>query len=498
MTEVNNATHKWLLTPGLEQRCKDFLILYATAFRNPVKRRRPLLIQGDPGVGKSMFTYIFETLYRDHHPGGLAVNDVKRVNVAALAENLFESEIFGYVKGAFTGANKIGKEGFLENTKLLILEEIGELSKPTQAKLLTFLEDGIYYRVGSTEQRKAADDIQIIATTNAPLDTEHFRQDFLDRCYTFTIPALYQRRKDILYILACLYPDCFSLLSPTNVTTILAHNWPGNMRELEKYGVTMDGSFCRNGFGILIHRISLLETFDLMKINIDRLYQFLNVAYLSIDFLRFKEFRLRQEQLQKSALPEFRPSTASIEALTDIAYICENTNYNSFDDANPIEKAMCHFAYFVALLFNGPDFNCNLLDVDDSYKNSFRVPPIFVQDDVFRSWPAPSEEFREDIDEWFQKALTFVDLRPRSKFERKMMISDLSTETEEDPMEYESEVPPDAPSSKTEVQMLKSFYQKHLALCNGNVAEVARHVGVNRKTLDGRLIKLGIHPTRKK
>ena len=201
MVDENTPTPKWILPPVLKRHFDQFIRLYDTVFRNPKKRRRPLLIQGSPGVGKSLFTYAFETLYRKNYQGKLTDIDVKRVNVSALAENIFESEIFGHVKGAFTGAIK-NKPGFLENTKLLILEEIGELSKPTQAKLLTFMEDGIYYRVGDTKPGESSDNIQIIATTNAPLSTHYFRQDFLDRCYTFRVPSLRERRSDILYVLA--------------------------------------------------------------------------------------------------------------------------------------------------------------------------------------------------------------------------------------------------------------------------------------------------------
>ena len=282
MKNGENVTPKWIVPPKLRPIWHNFITLYGTVFKNPPKRRRPLIIDGEPGVGKSMFIQTFEILYQRDYPGKLKKDDVKRVNVSALAENIFESEIFGHVRGAFTDA-KNDKAGFLENTKLLILEEIGELSRPTQAKLLTFMEDGIYYRVGSTTPGKSAEDIQIIATTNAPLDDTHFRQDFLDRCYTFHVPALHERRGDILYILAAQYPDYFQTLSRGQILAILAYHWPGNMREIEKFGTTQGTNYCKTDFLRFDRASSVKRLLTEMGINPKEIDVFLNSGHLSLE-----------------------------------------------------------------------------------------------------------------------------------------------------------------------------------------------------------------------
>ena len=101
--------------------------------------------------------------------------------------------------------------------------------------MLTFIEDGYYYKVGDTKQTKGTG-IQIIATTNKTPEDNVFRQDFIDRFFPFYIPPLYKRRNDILYHWERLFPGLMKTLAPWEILAIVAYHWPGNIREIERLG----------------------------------------------------------------------------------------------------------------------------------------------------------------------------------------------------------------------------------------------------------------------
>jgi hypothetical protein len=226
----NDKDFKWLVPPGLKTCVIDFIYLFFLLYSKNYKgTMRPLMICGDTGVGKSMFVEIFINLYKkDYH------EKVTIFNCATISSSLIISELFGYKKGAFTGADK-DKLGLLKvaDGGLLVLEEIGELPKDGQAKLLTFLENGgRFYELGGIHEQKS--DVTIISTTNRP--QEDFRIDFWNRFFQFYVPALYERRLDCLYYLHHKFPDMFFTLSKSEVFVLLAYNWPGNVREIENLG----------------------------------------------------------------------------------------------------------------------------------------------------------------------------------------------------------------------------------------------------------------------
>jgi hypothetical protein len=188
------------------------------------QRRKPLMICGDTGVGKSLFVTIFRKLYGKD-------KKVLSLNCAAFHKETIISELFGHEKGAFTDA-KNQKIGLLEKADdgLLILEEIGELEKPDQAKLLTFLENGgRFYRLGGTKEIQSK--VLIISTTHRA--SEDFRPDFWNRFFQFYVPAIFERRIDVLYYINWLYPEVLKSLTPFEFTSFLLYNWPGNVREIE-------------------------------------------------------------------------------------------------------------------------------------------------------------------------------------------------------------------------------------------------------------------------
>jgi transcriptional regulator with PAS, ATPase and Fis domain len=166
------------------------------------------------------------------------------VNCAALPETLFESEFFGHERGAFTGATST-KRGLIEaaDSSTLFLDEVGEMPLQTQVKLLRFLEEGRFRRVGSTRDREA--DVRVIAATNRNLAEDvtagRFRADLFYRLNVISlhIPPLRHRREDIPALVEhflALFRERFARpaldLSPDARARLSSHDWPGNVREL--------------------------------------------------------------------------------------------------------------------------------------------------------------------------------------------------------------------------------------------------------------------------
>jgi transcriptional regulator with PAS, ATPase and Fis domain len=167
-----------------------------------------------------------------------------RINCGAIPESLIESELFGYEKGAFTGAQSSGKPGSFElaDGGTLFLDEIGELPLPAQVKLLRFLEDGCIIRLGGSQKRTI--DARILAATNRDLSEMvsqgHFRQDLFYRLKVIplNVPAVCERKECILPLIR-LYIDHFAAknkisrrLSRNAAEALMAYRYPGNVREL--------------------------------------------------------------------------------------------------------------------------------------------------------------------------------------------------------------------------------------------------------------------------
>ena len=199
----------------------------------------PILILGETGTGKELFAKAA------HHLSPRARSPFVSVNMAAIRPELFESELFGHVKGAFTGA--IGRRGFLESADhgTLFLDEIGELPLDLQAKLLRVLEDGTLYRVGQSSPTHI--DVRIVAATNRDLAQEvkegRYREDFYYRLRSIVLrlPPLREREPEDLRLLAHqfmqeLSPQGREMLqfSEGALEAIQAYSWPGNIRELRQ------------------------------------------------------------------------------------------------------------------------------------------------------------------------------------------------------------------------------------------------------------------------
>src|ERR1700676_623721 len=197
-----------------------------------------VLILGESGTGKELVAKSV------HYSGARKDRTFVPVDCSSLVPTLIESELFGYVKGAFTGALH-GKQGLLEaaNGGTLFLDEIGEMPVDLQSKLLRVLQEREVKPVGSTERRRI--DVRIIAATNRDLEvgikSGNFRQDLYFRLNVVQIklPALCERKSDIP-LLVTSFLDKFSdpqrparTISDDAMRRLIAYDWPGNVRELE-------------------------------------------------------------------------------------------------------------------------------------------------------------------------------------------------------------------------------------------------------------------------
>lgn len=199
----------------------------------------PVLITGESGTGKEIIAKLIHRL----SPWNLG--PFVKVTCPAIPGTLLESELFGYEKGAFTGANGL-KRGRVEaaHQGTLFLDEIGELDFGLQAKLLQLLQDGTYSRLGGRTERLV--EMRVVSATNRHLGTEienaHFRQDLFHRINGISIrmPALRERSEDIPEIadyLLTVYNRKFKTsaprFSPSFLSCLQERQWPGNIRELE-------------------------------------------------------------------------------------------------------------------------------------------------------------------------------------------------------------------------------------------------------------------------
>lgn len=200
----------------------------------------PLLVLGETGTGKELLAHAC------HRASARAERPFLALNCAALPENLAESELFGYAGGAFSGARRDGKPGLLElaDRGTVFLDEIGEMSLYLQAKLLRFLNDGSFRRVGG--ERETRVDVRIISATHrdlpAMIAAGTFREDLYYRLNVLTleIPPLRDRGGDVVLLARHFCeraatqtgsPGC--RLSAAAEGVLAAHPWPGNVRQLE-------------------------------------------------------------------------------------------------------------------------------------------------------------------------------------------------------------------------------------------------------------------------
>ena len=198
-----------------------------------------VLVMGESGVGKESIPQIIHSYSPRKHGKYIAVN------CGAIPEGNMESELFGHIKGSFTGANE-NRKGYFEvaDGGTIFLDEVGELSAESQKRLLRVLESGEFYKVGSSTVQKT--DVRVIAATNVDLleaiRLKKFREDLYYRLnqIPITLPPLRERRGDILLLFRKFAVDCADRYNMPPVTlereaqaVLLSYRWPGNIRQLK-------------------------------------------------------------------------------------------------------------------------------------------------------------------------------------------------------------------------------------------------------------------------
>lgn len=199
-----------------------------------------IMLRGESGTGKELFAHAI------HNASSRSNGKFIRVNCAAIPESLLESELFGYVEGAFTGAKQGGRKGLFEEAKggTVLLDEIGEMHMNMQSKLLRVIEEKEIIRIG--DNKTIPTDVRIIAATNRDLEAaireKRFRGDLFYRLnvYPILIPSLRDRKEDIPKLIKILiqkynmeYGRNVKGISDECVKILVGYSWPGNVRELE-------------------------------------------------------------------------------------------------------------------------------------------------------------------------------------------------------------------------------------------------------------------------
>ena len=222
---------------GESDTIQDMMVFLDKVAKSP---STPILITGETGTGKELIANSI------HHRSPNYKGNFITVNCAAIPKDLIESEIFGYVKGAFSGAGVSGKKGLVEDASngTLFLDELGDLGIEAQAKLLRFLESGEFYKVGSTKKQKIQ--TRVVSATNKDLkkmvEKDLFRKDLYFRLGVIKIevPSLNERRNDIILLADSFlneysqkFNKTFTSLSSSAKEALMNHNWTGNVRELK-------------------------------------------------------------------------------------------------------------------------------------------------------------------------------------------------------------------------------------------------------------------------
>lgn len=249
MVTLHEKTRQWSLSKNLNEENYSFQTLIAKSPRMTraiilaqrfADKDLPILLQGDTGTGKEVFAHAIHNHSKRRHGPFIPVN------CAAIPCDLLESELFGYVKGAFTGALREGKKGKFEVAEdgTLFLDEINSMPISAQGKLLRAVEDGEIVQIGGHDYKHV--NVRIITASNTNLNDEfqksHFRKDLFYRLslVMINLPSLKERIGDIEPLVTYFLEKFAARLristprvSPHTMQKLYDHNWPGNVRELE-------------------------------------------------------------------------------------------------------------------------------------------------------------------------------------------------------------------------------------------------------------------------
>ncbi len=264
----------------------------------------PILLRGESGSGKEVFS---RAIHKASQRSGLFM----AINCGAIPVTLFESELFGYQPGAFTGADRKGKAGLFEKAHggTLFLDEVGELPKEMQVKLLRVLQEKCFYRIGGDKPVNV--DVRIIAATHRDLEKMIDQGEFRDDLYyrlnvvSMNLPSLRERPEDIpelvhkgLQHFGIIHNKEITKVDPAVMAAFLEYNWPGNVREL---------------YNVLERLVILTES------------EFLGIDDLPANFHCVKMYA--KNKLQASAAIDLPSATNAMEREL-IKQVLQEKNYN--------------------------------------------------------------------------------------------------------------------------------------------------------------------------
>jgi len=219
--------------------CNEYMMDQLERIRKIAQSNATVIIFGETGTGKELYAeYIHQMSTRRE-------KRYIKINCATISESLFESEMFGYQPGAFTGALKGGKQGIFEIASggTIFLDEISEMSKNNQSKFLRAIQENAFVKVGGGTETKV--DVRIVVASNRELEgmveEGEFREDLFYRLNVIPVKLLpLNQRKEDIVLLSMAFMDGFNKayglsrkMSPQLMKTLLEYDWPGNVRELK-------------------------------------------------------------------------------------------------------------------------------------------------------------------------------------------------------------------------------------------------------------------------
>ena len=304
------------------------------------------LVIGESGTGKENIPKIIHSLSNRKHENFISVN------CGAIPEGTIDSELFGHVKGAFTGAHETRK-GYFEvaNKGTIFLDEVGELPMSTQARLLRVLENGEYIKVGSSEVSKT--DVRIIAATNVNLSQAikdgKFREDLYYRLSTINInlPPLRKRGEDVQLLFrkfAVDFADKYNtdpiILDNEAIKLIQDYNWPGNIRELKNF----------------VQNLSVLEKEK--NISKSKIVNYLSSKNQNLPIIKsnFEDNDFSEREILYKVLFDMKKDLNHLKKITD-----------ELIGKNKINK---------------DDYDENILQVDNFYKKEMKEEEYFIEQNL--------------------------------------------------------------------------------------------------------------------
>ena len=503
-----------IVPPGLRKRYKTFKYHYWVA------NGAPVLILGPTGVGKTLFYQIYKHLFLKENPD-VTEDKIVRANCAHFGNqesdpNIARSELFGTDKN-LRSTYKV-KQGLIEKAEggVLFLEEIGELPIAVQAMLLTFIEDNKFKKVGGTDE--ISSDCRIVAATN---NEGALREDFKNRFFPFHLPPIYKRRDDVLYYLHEKYPDLVASLFKDEVLELLAYNWPGNVREIERVALLM--------FRNLMQRKNKLSKdvfeekdfeYNNIESNFWKVFKMTEIDFGGSDY--HKDLHLGAE------LDEIGADVVYLESLLNkyglkLWAVVDDPEHYAFKEIKtlpPIYEEEEIGEYLIKIYRNYDPFNkadeglrffCtlflqNMLDNKNVLRDLTECNPV----ETFISFSSKDRD-RCKLNKLQKKIFFFLsgielDKSDKWPIDYRSLIDFLEQQAKSHPEnEFLSSMLPDYHNGKkslndiidqiaplTQKELLTAYYKKNLELTHGNVSAASRRIVIKRQTLVDKLDEYGI------